>query len=78
LLKHLTEGTTEEGMGRQGRCKQLNMAFKTGRAGNWHRKHYIAPSGELALEGGGNCHKTNYVMMRQKSINQIQPINCPK
>jgi len=28
LLKHLTEGTIE-GMGRQGRCTQLNMAFKT-------------------------------------------------
>jgi hypothetical protein len=30
LLKHLTEGAIE-GMGRQGRCKHLNMAFKTGR-----------------------------------------------
>jgi len=30
LLKQLTEGTIE-GMGRQGRCKQLNMVFKTGR-----------------------------------------------
>jgi hypothetical protein len=53
------------------------LPSKQADAGNWKRGHYTAPSGKLSLEKGGTCHKTNYVMIRQKSISQIQLSNCP-
>jgi hypothetical protein len=53
------------------------MAFKTGRCWKLEKGHYTAPSAELALEEGGTCHKTNYVMMRQKVYIKVNRSTAP-